>query len=74
MPTTISKWLKISICTLLLSLTGTNCLANISDSITVYANRVNHVNNGHYARWVKEFQTLYPSTTVKVEGIKLSYI
>lgn len=41
----------------------------VSGEITFYVNRVDLVSNGSYARWVKEFQALYPQARVRVEGI-----
>lgn len=68
MSTAITLWLKIAI-GILLSFNTANCLAIINGSITVYTNRVDLVNNGSYARWINEFQKLYPGTIVKIEGI-----
>lgn len=44
-------------------------LAAVAGDITVYSNRVDLVTNGSYARWIKEFQILYPQARVTVEGI-----
>lgn len=41
----------------------------VAGEITFYVNRVDLVSNGSYARWVKEFQVLYPQARVRVEGI-----
>lgn len=41
----------------------------VAGEITFYVNRVDLVTNGSYARWVNEFQTLYPQARVRVEGI-----
>lgn len=41
----------------------------VSGEILFYSNRVDLVNNGSYARWVKEFQSLYPQARVKVQGV-----
>lgn len=43
--------------------------AAITGEIIFYVNRVDLVSNGSYARWVKEFQSLYPQARVRVEGI-----
>lgn len=43
--------------------------AAVSGEITFYSNRVDLVNNGSYARWVREFQALHPGARVRVEGI-----
>lgn len=54
---------------LLISIASPSALAAVAGDITFYSNRVDLVTNGSYARWVKEFQVLYPQTRVKVEGI-----
>ena len=69
MSPTRSQWLKQSTFGLLLLLICSNCIAAISGAITVYTNRVDLVSNGSYARWISEFQTLHPGTSVKIEGI-----
>ena len=43
--------------------------AQVGGEITVYTNRVDLVANKSYARWVKEFQALYPKARVKIQGI-----
>lgn len=54
---------------LLLGLFLNSCYAAVTGEITFYSNRVDLVNNGSYARWVKEFQTIYPQARVRVEGV-----
>lgn len=43
--------------------------AAVAGEITFFSNRVDLVNNGSYARWVREFQAQYPQARVKVQGI-----
>lgn len=60
-------WLQLlAACVLLFPLYG---VAAVAGDITFYSNRVDLVSNGSYARWVKEFQALYPQARVKIEGI-----
>lgn len=61
-------WLwRLALCCVALLPIGSQ--AAISGDITFYSNRVDLVNNGSYARWVREFQAQYPGTRVRVEGI-----
>ncbi|QEY17017.1 MULTISPECIES: ABC transporter substrate-binding protein [unclassified Cellvibrio] len=54
---------------ILLSLSSPATIAAVAGDITFYSNRVDLVTNGSYARWIKEFQSLYPQARVRVEGI-----
>ncbi len=59
----------LTILWLLISIASPSAHAAVAGDITFYSNRVDLVTNGSYARWVKEFQALYPQARVKVEGI-----
>lgn len=54
---------------LLANLLSNNTQAAVTGDIIFFSNRVDLVNNGSYARWVREFQVQYPAARVRVEGI-----
>lgn len=53
----------------LLALVTNSAQAAIAGDITFFSNRVDLVTNGSYARWVREFQALYPQARVRIEGV-----
>ncbi len=54
---------------LLLCVLPSSAWSAVAGDILFYSNRVDLVSNGSYARWVKEFQSLYPQARVRVQGV-----
>jgi ABC-type sugar transport system, periplasmic component len=51
---------------LVVALLATPAMGQIAGTISVYTNRGDLVRNGNFKRWVREFEAIYPGTSVRV--------